>query len=216
MSLIDTQVYSLERGKYIRNVNGSERDTIPPDALQSWIDAWQEATGGEKRCCVCGRQQSLRHRIVGGHVVLGTGLNQGEASVEREVLEGGNRVFIAPICDICNQNPSYMQLRRDVVLMHLWEYLYNETWGSWEDQNGDKIGKNGQYIDMVDGRSREWELELAKYVNVQLDTYDSSYISRSAPSVSSAFSAVSGPSGPSRGSGGDGWGIYGSAGFYYY
>lgn len=216
MSLIDTKVYSLERGKYIRNVNGSVRDTIPPDVLQSWIDAWQAATGGEKRCCVCERRQSLGDKIVGGHVVLGTGDNQGEASVESEVLEGGNRVFIAPICDICNQKSSYMQLRRDVVLMHLWEYLYNETWGSWEDQNGDKIGKNGQYIDMVDGRSREWELELAKYVNVQLDTYDSSYISRSAPSVSSAFSAVSGPSGPSRGSGGDGWGIYGSAGFYYY
>lgn len=216
MSLIDTQVYSLERGKYIRNVNGSERDTIPPDVTQSWIDAWQEATGGEKRCCVCGRQQSLRHRIVGGHVVLGTGDNQGEASVESEVLEGGNRVFIAPICDICNQNPSCMQLTQSAKLMHLWEYLYNETWGSWEDQNGDKIGKNGQYIEWIDGWKEEWRLELAKYVNVQLDTYDSSYISRSAPSVSSAFSAGSGPSGPSRGSGGDGWGIYGSAGFYYY
>lgn len=216
MSLIDTKVYLLERGKYIRNVNGSVGDTIPPDVTQSWIDAWQAATGGEKRCCVCGRQQSLRHKIVGGHVVLGIGGNQGEASVESEVLEGGNRVFIAPICDICNQKSSYMQLTESSELMHLWEYLYDGSWGCWEDENGYWIGGNGQYIEWIDGWKEEWRLELAKYANVQLDTYDSSYILWSAPSVSSAFSAFSGPSGSSRRSGGDGWGIYGSDGFYYY
>ena len=103
MSLIDSQDYLLEQGKYIRNVNGSAVDAIPPDVTQNWIGAWQDVTGGELKCCVCGMRQSSRHKIVGGHVVLGTGDNQGEASAESGVLKGGNRVFIAPICEMCNQ-----------------------------------------------------------------------------------------------------------------
>jgi hypothetical protein len=216
MSLIDYQDYLLEQGKYIRNVNGSAVDAIPPDVTQSWIGAWQAVTGGEQKCCVCGRRQSFRHKIVGGHVVLGTGGNQGEASAGSEALKGGNRVFIAPICDMCNQNSSYMQLTESAKLMHLWEYLYDGSWGCWEDENGYWIGGNGQYIELIDGWREEWRLELKKYEGRQLEAYDGSYVSSSAPSVKSTFSAVSKPSGPGWGSGGDGLGIYGSEGFYYY
>lgn len=215
MSLIDSKPYKLEKGKYIRNVNGSAEDKIPPDAVQSWIGAWQAVTGEALECCICGGP-GFGHKMVGGHVVLGTGGNQGEASAESQVLKGGNRVFIAPICDICNQNSSYMQLKKSAKLMHLWEYLYDGEWGAWEDQDGDWIGANGQYIETTDGWRKEWQLELAKYANAQLNPYDSSYLSQSAPSVRSSFSTFSRPSRPGRGSGGDGLGIYGKAGFQFY
>lgn len=216
MSLVEREVYHLAKGKYVRNVVGSNDDTVPPQYHKSWIYAWEQVTewSGKKYCCACGLENGVTdwdgnlHRVIGAHVVLG---NDSDCGAGRAIDNGsdslisGDRVFIAPVCDICNQNRLPLVMRFDVPIIHLWQYYYNENVGAFYDKDiGHLIGQCGNYVDTNEGARQEWNdlyEEYAKGGN-HLDTWDGSYVNiaaTSVPSMRSPISMIAVPSIASRG-----------------
>lgn len=210
MSLVERQAYTLVQGKYIRNVIGSTEDTIPP-GYSDWIDAWEDVTkqrGLKKRCCVCGREDGSRdflgnrHRIIGGHVVLGGDADiapNGASGKDQSQLQGKNRVFIAPICDVCNQNSLMLPLRENTLVIHLWNFLYNEWWEAVEipPESGQFIGQCGNNIMTVEGARQEWKDMYQVYAaeGDHLELWDRNYLTISAASLPSMGTVFSGTSG---------------------
>lgn len=207
MSLVEKRAYVLSKGKYVRNVVGSTADKTPPD-YSDWIDAWEKVTeqqGMLKHCCICEcvdgsfDDYGKQHRIIGGHVVLGKDADvaqNGASSKCLSDLKCGNRVFIAPICDICNQNARELRLKEDTQIIHLWNFGYNEYWNARQNMNTFEYrGKCGNNISTISGWRKEWRDMYERYAvrGSHLDSWDDKYLRTSAPAVPSAASIASAP-----------------------
>lgn len=182
MSLVDDTIYEIKEGKYIRNVHGSTDDTCPP-GYSDWISVWKtlvkEKTGKEpsKYCCVCKGTESTRRKIIGGHVVLGDpnrDFRKGAATSDKESLWNGDRVFIAPICNICNTKSKTLKVRYSAPIIHLLYFGYNETWDAYESKDGTIEGNWGNDIRTCDGKRAEWESARENYHGT-IDDNDSEY-----------------------------------------
>jgi len=128
MSIISHRLLKAKKGVTLYNAIGTTNDPKPyikDYHITSWIINW-ELNSHERLgsiCPSCGQETGRKFGwgiiperfFVGGHVTI-QDLNAGEILYQRD------RVFIAPICNICNTSEHKMVLKRPVILVHLIEF----------------------------------------------------------------------------------------------
>lgn len=138
------ECYLMRRGVCFRNVHLSTDDMKYQN--MSWMRLWRDRTStsvwANVVCCACGQTNAT----VGGHIVLGDGMREGDASIEAKDLKGGNRVFIAPICSGCNGNHSCFCSAYDVKILHLIAF--------YESERGDHEGLAADFFEEEDAEDR--------------------------------------------------------------
>lgn len=235
------KICALPVGKTIRNVEGSTDDPTIYGEPSNWLALWRKKTGwndtvnGKITCCVCGRKDGWKagswsspHCMIGGHIVLGSGADkEGRAASEQAWdLQGGNRVFIAPICSYCNGQSGDMTVNALNKIVQLCGFLEdsnieNELMVEMENEGKDPYGKDRNEFWT---RVQNYQDEIAEKVasQSQLDSWDSTYLSisaaalPSAPSGASASSSSASHRNRSRTPKSGVWHDYSSSGYQYY
>ncbi|MGN0141187.1 MAG: hypothetical protein ACI4AD_03105 [Roseburia sp.] len=181
------KVYGMPQGTPFRNVNGSTED--PTIGGMTWLDLWGVKTDEsiDVACCACGENPAS----VGGHIVLGSGRSYGDAYRSAVCLRGTSRVFIAPICSICNgQKSGYFTAKYDVSILNLCRFMRNEKFNEqWFAAYFE--GSEAQFRKAADEEERRYNEEnnriLERYSGITL--HDEQILRNSHPSI---------PSGPSK------------------
>ena len=186
----------LRRGKMIRNVNNSTNDpqffriSSSPYYSNSWIDLWSKQTHGSSRCCICGTWSSIK----GGHILLGKSADQGAAVNNKDSLKGTNRVFIAPLCEVCNGNRTNnaMQVQFDTPILNLIGYMLDE----YPHARVDQLAVSGADDEQINAviEAYEKKKDQIKQAQRNMNACDANYLSASTRSARTQNSEVSDPS----------------------
>lgn len=208
MSLGTGVVCDLQANRYIRNVIGSTKDPLLSTRGNEagWIGLWKEKTNwndshGKVKCCICGQKDGWEdewgnpHRMIGGHIVLGSqeDMQYGAESMHEGDLEGGNRVFIAPICSRCNAQSGNLWVKEPNKIVQLCGFFYDadgetqvlcQMWDNGEEAEDDELFWR---------KVIEYRENVKKIVEEQsgLVDWDCNYLSTSAASPPSTVSVVS-------------------------
>ena len=83
----------------VRNANGTSRWSQPFTGESSWLEYWEKHTGRKAVRCSAIDCHS-RYNLVGAHV---------------QVANGGNEMYIVPLCASCNQRNGYFYVDEELV-----------------------------------------------------------------------------------------------------
>ncbi len=84
---------------YVKNAKGTSQWPKPSTGENSWLEYWEKQTG--KKADHCGATGcGARWDLVGGHV---------------QKVNGGDEIYITPLCRACNQRTDYFWVDTDLV-----------------------------------------------------------------------------------------------------
>lgn len=84
---------------YVKNAKGTSRWTKPSTGESTWLEYWENQTGTKATRCGATDCHSTSN-LVGAHVQL---------------VNGGNELYITPLCSGCNQRTDYFYVDTTLV-----------------------------------------------------------------------------------------------------